>query len=397
MLKIKNVIFVCLIAILYGGVAQAGGAGWTTSMKEAIAESKKTGKPILADFTGSDWCGWCIKLNNEVFSKSQFKNWAKKNVVLLELDYPSRKQQSAAVKKQNNALKNKYKIRGYPTILLLGADGKVLQKTGYGRGGPQAWIGNIKKTVKTYQTAHPSSKSKGSDSKVVAYPEIIKKNLHAKNDFRGKKAPSFEFGHWLTDQPNLTSEKQVILVDFWATWCGPCVRLIPEMNHFKKQFGKDLQVIGLSDETTEKVLGFMQKTKVDYAMAVDSEARMKKELGVSGIPHVMLISSDGIVRWQGFPGSTEDKLTADVIKQVIAADQAANGWGKGAKKTKKKRVMNVSAKAKAVNTHCLVSGAELEEGKGAKAMYAGKIYGMCCKKCLAKFKASPDKILAAIK
>ena len=59
--------------------------------------------------------------------------------------------------------------------------------------------------------------------------------------------------------------------------------------------------------------------------------------------------------------------------------------------------MTVSVKAKAVNTHCVVSGAELEAGKGAKAMYKGKIYGMCCKKCLAKFKATPDKVLAAVK
>lgn len=113
---------------------------WLTSWDQAAKLSKQTGKPILADFTGSDWCHWCIQLKKEVFDKPAFKTWAKKNVILLELDYPEKKKQSAALKKQNEKLAEKYKIEGYPTVLFLDASGKKLGEYGYDEGGPSVWI-----------------------------------------------------------------------------------------------------------------------------------------------------------------------------------------------------------------------------------------------------------------
>lgn len=112
---------------------------WMTDYNAALALSKKTGKPILADFTGSDWCGWCIKLHKEVFDKPEFKTWAKKNVILLELDYPARKKQADALKKQNQGLAKKYEIQGYPTILFLNHKGEKLGEYGYDQGGPAVW------------------------------------------------------------------------------------------------------------------------------------------------------------------------------------------------------------------------------------------------------------------
>ncbi|PIQ15370.1 MAG: thioredoxin, partial [Flavobacteriales bacterium CG18_big_fil_WC_8_21_14_2_50_32_9] len=78
--------------------------GWEVDVNKAYEISKKTGKPILANFTGSDWCGWCIKLKNEVFIKDEFKTWAKDNVVLLELDFPRRFQLPEEIKQQNYGL-----------------------------------------------------------------------------------------------------------------------------------------------------------------------------------------------------------------------------------------------------------------------------------------------------
>ena len=121
---------------------------WMTDYSKALALSKKTGKPILADFTGSDWCGWCIKLQKEVFTTKEFGAWAKKNVILLELDYPRRKIQPAGVVKQNEILAEKYKIEGYPTILFLGSKGQVLGQYGYDQGGPKAWTANAEKMLK---------------------------------------------------------------------------------------------------------------------------------------------------------------------------------------------------------------------------------------------------------
>ena len=93
---------------------------WQTDYKAALAKAKAEKKYVLADFTGSDWCGWCIKLHNEVFEKEPFKTEAPKQYVLVELDFPQEKKQPDELKKQNADLSEKYKIEGYPSVLLLG-------------------------------------------------------------------------------------------------------------------------------------------------------------------------------------------------------------------------------------------------------------------------------------
>ncbi|HBP19889.1 MAG TPA: hypothetical protein DEA08_19125 [Planctomycetes bacterium] len=120
---------------------------WTTSWQEAVAESKASGKVILADFTGSDWCGWCKRLHAEVFNTREFVAWAKERVILLELDFPSRKKQPDELKTQNEELQKRYGIEGFPTVLLLDAEGKILGRSGYLPGGPKAWIKNAVELV----------------------------------------------------------------------------------------------------------------------------------------------------------------------------------------------------------------------------------------------------------
>ena len=129
---------------------KAHAAGWMVDMDKAYAESKKTGKPIMANFTGSDWCGWCKKLKSEVFDTPEFKAWAKKNVVLVELDFPRRFQLPQKYKEQNAKLQQAFQVRGYPTIWVfnLGKDDKgqftidALGKTGYVKG-TKAFTGGI--------------------------------------------------------------------------------------------------------------------------------------------------------------------------------------------------------------------------------------------------------------
>lgn len=155
------------------------------------------------------------------------------------------------------------------------------------------------------------------DSSAAPWPPILEKTLYA-SDFRGEQAPTLFVDEWLTDKPK--REGKVLMVDFWATWCGPCRKLIPEVNEYQKEFGDDLVVIGLSDEKADVVKAFAEKTKMDYALGVDPKGRTASKLGIKGIPHVMIVSSDGVVRWQGFPGSEKDPLTADIIKQIIERD-----------------------------------------------------------------------------
>jgi protein disulfide-isomerase len=124
--------------------ALAGANGeWTADFKAALASAKATGRPILIDFTGSDWCGWCMKLHEQVFDTADFKAWASKSAVLMVADFPRRKELPAEVKAQNDELANKYPIEGYPTIVVIDANGKELGRSGYLDGGAKAWIQDI--------------------------------------------------------------------------------------------------------------------------------------------------------------------------------------------------------------------------------------------------------------
>jgi thiol-disulfide isomerase/thioredoxin len=117
----------------------AGGDGWETNFETAKEKAQKENKALLVDFTGSDWCGWCIRLKEEVFDHKEFSDYANKHFVLVELDYPQKKIQSDEIKAQNAKLKNTYQIQGYPTILLMDAQGRPFAKTGYQAGGPSAY------------------------------------------------------------------------------------------------------------------------------------------------------------------------------------------------------------------------------------------------------------------
>lgn len=124
---------------------------WLTDFDEAAKLSQKKNKPILANFTGSDWCGYCIRLDKAVFNTSEFKKWAKKNVILLKLDFPRKTKLSAKLQKQNYALQQAFGVRGFPTIWLFevgeGKDPKKelnpLGKTGYVKGDAKKWIKTI--------------------------------------------------------------------------------------------------------------------------------------------------------------------------------------------------------------------------------------------------------------
>jgi cytochrome c biogenesis protein CcmG, thiol:disulfide interchange protein DsbE len=166
------------------------------------------------------------------------------------------------------------------------------------------------------------------------YPKIVAKTLYA-DEVRGKPAPKFEVEQWLTAEPDRAGK--VVLIDFWATWCPPCRATIPELNDYQAKFKDDLVVIGVSDEAPNVLKDFMGKTEMKYAVAIDRAGRMKGAIGVIGIPHVLIISTDGIVRWQGFPLSDQEPLTADIVRQIIDADPgvaarraAAKGQGSAA-------------------------------------------------------------------
>jgi uncharacterized protein YyaL (SSP411 family) len=146
MKKLFLTLFACVAGLQL--IAAEAKIDWKTDLPKAREQAKKEKKLILLDFTGSDWCGWCIKLNHEIFSKPEWANYSKTNLVLVEVDFPRGKSQSEQLKEANKALQEKYKIEGYPTLILIKPDGTVVWQGGYMAGGPQAMINEIEKAKK---------------------------------------------------------------------------------------------------------------------------------------------------------------------------------------------------------------------------------------------------------
>ena len=130
-------------------VSSRADSGWETDLKKAQAQAKSDNKLVFLDFTGSDWCGYCIRLDKDILSKPAFKQYADKNLVLVEIDFPRGKPQSNDLRKQNQELAMQYGIMGFPTIVVLNGAGKsVWRYDGYFPGGPEAFIAELEKAKK---------------------------------------------------------------------------------------------------------------------------------------------------------------------------------------------------------------------------------------------------------
>ena len=133
-----------LLLALTASLSTAAGDEWMTDFEAAKQKAAAENKDLLVDFTGSDWCGWCIKLVDEVFKHDAFKQGAADNFVLVELDFPQDKSKlDEATQKQNEMLQKKYSIQGFPTILLLDDQGRPYAQTGYQAGGPEKYLTHL--------------------------------------------------------------------------------------------------------------------------------------------------------------------------------------------------------------------------------------------------------------
>ncbi len=99
---------------------------WVNDYKKAQQEATANHKFLLLDFTGSDWCGWCRKFDKEIWSQPQFKDYARENLVLVEVDFPRAKPQSVELRKQNQELAQQYEVQGFPTIVVLNGNGQKI-------------------------------------------------------------------------------------------------------------------------------------------------------------------------------------------------------------------------------------------------------------------------------
>ena len=152
-------------------------------------------------------------------------------------------------------------------------------------------------TAKPATGRAPATAEAGADTAVAA-GDIRVPEIHARS-FRNRPAPALVVEKWLTTKPDYAGK--FLLIDFWATWCGPCRRSIPELNALHDKFKDRLVIVGLSDEPEDDVRK-MTSPKIDYFVAIDTSGKTRSDVGVRGIPHAMLMDPKGIVRFEGHPG-----------------------------------------------------------------------------------------------
>ena len=129
------------------------------------------------------------------------------------------------------------------------------------------------------------------------------------------KAPELVVETWLTDKPD--TKGKYVLIEFWNTWCPPCRRSLAHLNRFHEKYGKELVVIGVCDEKPETVRNF-KTHKIEFFSAIDTQARTKKEFGVFGVPHAVILEPEGYVIWEGFPLLKGYELTEKIIERILA-------------------------------------------------------------------------------
>ncbi len=262
---------------------------WLTSYADAQKLAAKEKKIVLMDFTGSDWCGWCIKLKQEVFSKPEFAEWAKKNVVLLEVDFPRGTQPPDDVKKQNDELLKKFKVEGFPTIVFVNAEGKEVGRTGYLEGGPAAWL-------------------KEADGLLQKKPADAKLGDAKPADAKGAEG-------WLTnyDEALKAAKKdgKVMIADFTGSdWCGYCIKLkanVFDKTEFKEWAAKNAVLLELDFPRQKPQSVELKKQNLD----------LKAKHKVSGFPTILFLNEHGKVLGKivGYEGDT----AADWIKKANKA------------------------------------------------------------------------------
>ena len=187
----KNIVALTLGGLVLLSTPAWSSENWIGDFDKAVEIAKKENKDLLVDFTGSDWCGWCIKLDNEVFSHEEFLSAVESDYVLVALDFPRKEENIAKVPnmERNRALQTKYGVRGFPTVLLMNSDGLVYGKTGYKAGGPEVYVehlNGLRKTgraplMKAQEALAKFEKAEEGEAKLTALDEVLK--IMAEVDF----------------------------------------------------------------------------------------------------------------------------------------------------------------------------------------------------------------------
>jgi protein disulfide-isomerase len=151
----KSVLWLFAALFLACGPRPGRAFDWRTDLEQAAADAKQNGRHLLLNFSGSDWCGWCKKLDGEVFSQPAFQEYAASNLVAVLADFPRRTPQDEALRAQNERLLKRFAVQGFPTVLLFGPEGELAGELGYQPGWPEAFIRSIQQAISRHQMRSP--------------------------------------------------------------------------------------------------------------------------------------------------------------------------------------------------------------------------------------------------
>jgi len=357
--------------------------GWLVDFAKAKAQSAKEGKPILMEFTGSDWCPPCKALHKNVLTSDVFKKQIPKKFILLKLDNPRDKSaQTPEEIAQYKKLSKEYKVRGVPTIIVADAKGKEQHRqVGYRKSTTaEAWIAKllagVKAGPKVAAKPKPPAPDKNVPTKFKAMPEIDLSKFTAKQKTAILKRANKEgcgCGCKLTvagcrndDRTCRTSVKlakkivkditgvelaevkdkhlgkpldikftaidgrkidlskmkgKVVLIDFWATWCGPCIREIPSIKKtYAKLHPKGFEIVGISlDSKEDKLANFVADKDMPWAQYFDGKGwknKISTKYGIRSIPAMWLVDKQGNL----VDKNARSGLEAKVMKLLAAKD-----------------------------------------------------------------------------
>jgi thioredoxin-related protein len=194
----KKLILSLSIFVLVLPFARAGGDHWEVDYDKALDLAAKSGKDLLVDFSGSDWCGWCKKLDKEVFSQDLFKEKAPENFILVVLDFPRSEDLKRKIKnpEQNNELKNHFNVSGFPTVILLDSTGTPYAQTGYMQGGAEAYLKHLDELKSSPEIAKINAFAEEIDSARTAKAKstALLKALEYYNEIKADRDLGRQFG-----------------------------------------------------------------------------------------------------------------------------------------------------------------------------------------------------------
>lgn len=265
---------------------------WITNYEQALEFSKEHERPILAFFTGSDWCGFCIRLKENVFTTDTFKDFAKENLILLELDFPREVEQSDELKAQNAALRERFEIRGFPTSIKLNSEGDEIGRiVGYPGTDAEAW-------VEQFAAIKPEP-AQVTETEVVL--ESVPENWHTNYD----KAVA------LAKEEN----KQVLVLFTGSDWCPPCRSLkanVFDHEDFKAWANENVILV---------FLDFPRSIELPESLVAQNR-QLAQKYEIRGYPTVILLNADGVElsREVGFGGGTPTEWITNLTEKAASSN-----------------------------------------------------------------------------